>query len=109
MLAWVEMPRGERIASVDGRNRRRACEMVSVEPATVMLNGEDPVAYVWSMNGPRRDMSKGAKAMCYAKLFPEATNKGGRGKKTIVSGNSFDAAALSKARTVLNPSSGEYH
>ena len=41
------------------------------------------VKRIWSENGPRRSMSKGAKAMVAACMFPEK-EKGGRGKKASV-------------------------
>jgi ParB-like chromosome segregation protein Spo0J len=53
---------------LDGRNRRKACEMVGITPTvTRRPAGEDPVAYIFSTNLNRRDMSKGQKAMVIAK------------------------------------------
>jgi len=40
---------------LDGRNRYKACLELGIEPKTRNYNG-DPWAYVWSMNGERRDL-----------------------------------------------------
>jgi hypothetical protein len=47
---------------LDGRNRARACEIVSVEPTTVVYDG-DPIAFVLARNDQRRHMTKGQRAM----------------------------------------------
>lgn len=43
----------------------------------------------------------GQRAMAYALVYPEASNKGGRGKKSVDSVNSIDRAYVSRARYVL--------
>jgi N6-adenosine-specific RNA methylase IME4 len=40
---------------LDGRNRYRACQELGIEPKFRHYNG-DPWAYVWSLNGQRRDL-----------------------------------------------------
>ena len=40
---------------LDGRNRYKACLELGIEPKTRNYDG-DPWAYVWSMNGERRDL-----------------------------------------------------
>jgi len=40
---------------LDGRNRYKACLELGIEPKTRNYNG-DPWAYIWSMNGERRDL-----------------------------------------------------
>lgn len=43
---------------VDGRNRYLACRKVGIEPRIEQLtNDTDPFAYVWSLNGERRDLT----------------------------------------------------
>lgn len=43
---------------VDGRNRFRACELAGVAPRFDSLPDDiDPWAYVWSLNGERRDLT----------------------------------------------------
>lgn len=81
---------------VDGRNRLAACDLADVPPAFVVdesLTDEDAiVAYIWDVNGDRRDMSKGQKAML-------AALAGGR---TDLLSKSIEAssALVAKAKTV---------
>lgn len=67
---------------IDGRNRRRACELAGVEPKVEKLNGEDPVAYIVSAN-THRDLTIGQRAIWNAIAAPEAEHTAGpgRGKK----------------------------
>jgi N6-adenosine-specific RNA methylase IME4 len=45
-------------AIIDGRNRHAACGLVGVQPKFVSVNDDiDPWAYVWSLNGERRDLT----------------------------------------------------
>lgn len=42
---------------LDGRNRLKACNELGIEPTITELKGIiDPFAYVWSLNGERRDI-----------------------------------------------------
>lgn len=84
---------------IDGRNRREACRIAGVDPATVELNGADPIAYILSSNINRRHMTKGQRAMAVAMIYPEP-EKGGRGNKSSVS-EEFSGTRVSMARTVL--------
>lgn len=63
---------------VDGRNRLRACEIANVAPTFEVrddLDDEDAIAsFIWDLNGDRRDMSKGAKAMLAA-LMPGSSTR----------------------------------
>jgi ParB-like chromosome segregation protein Spo0J len=54
---------------IEGRMRLEACDKAGVEPWFEMLNGEDPVAFIWSVNAKRRQMSKGQMAMIAASEF----------------------------------------
>ena len=89
---------------IDGRNRREACRMAGVEPSTVELNGQDPIAYVLSTNIARRHLTKGQRAMAVARLYPEPA-KGGRGKtdaaNTAARHGGFSNDRLNAARAVL--------
>lgn len=43
---------------LDGRNRLAACRMLGIQPKTRNLpDNIDPFAYVWSLNGERRDLT----------------------------------------------------
>jgi hypothetical protein len=87
---------------VDGRTRRAACKQTKVRPDVCLLNGEDPTAYVLSVNVHRRHMTMGQGAMAVALVRPEGARRG-RGKKGTTSGEFSGVAQqrLSDARAVL--------
>lgn len=74
---------------LDGRNRQRACEELDIEPAYREYTGETPVAFVWSLNGTRRHMSKSKLAKVAVNMLSELQAEAkkrqslsqGRGKK----------------------------
>lgn len=47
---------------LDGRHRLRACEELGFSPPTVQFDGEDPTAFVISMNLRRRNLTTGQRA-----------------------------------------------
>jgi N6-adenosine-specific RNA methylase IME4 len=53
---------------LDGRNRYRACIAAGEQPLFVPYRGDDPAAYVVSMNVARRHLSESQRAMVAAKL-----------------------------------------
>lgn len=87
---------------IDGRNRKAACERAGIKPCYTVLDGQDPIAFILSMNIARRELNKGQKAMAIAFAYPEP-EKGGRGKnrkETL----QFSKMRLSQARQVLHHS-----
>lgn len=56
---------------IDGRNRYRACKELGIEPAAREWDGNGSlVAFVWSLNGPRRHLDKGQLAAVAAEMLP---------------------------------------
>jgi hypothetical protein len=52
-------------------------------------------------NVERRSLAAGQKAIATALIYREP-EEGGRGKKTVVTHNSFDRSMLSNARAIVN-------
>jgi hypothetical protein len=48
---------------IDGPNRKIACERAGLQPHYTVLDGQDPIGFIPSMNVARRHPSKGQKAM----------------------------------------------
>jgi N6-adenosine-specific RNA methylase IME4 len=93
---------------LDGRNRYRACIAAGVDPLFVPYRGDDPAAYVVSMNVARRHLSESQRAMVASKL---ATLKRGDNQHSPIGETSQATAArllnvgkrsVERAREVLD-------
>jgi ParB-like chromosome segregation protein Spo0J len=65
---------------LDGRNRWRACQRLQVPHTEKQFTGDDPAAYVWSVNAIRRQLTPSQKAMAATKLV---TAKQGDNRNTV--------------------------
>src|SRR5262249_30891474 len=80
---------------LDGRNRWRACELAGVDPRLKDWSGDDPVAYVVSLNMHRRHLNESQRAMVAARI---ATMK--QGSRTDIA--QIQAKSQSEAASLLN-------
>jgi ParB-like chromosome segregation protein Spo0J len=55
---------------LDGRNRLAACKIAKVTPITKLVETDDPVAYVVSLNVKRRNLTVGQRAIAAAESWP---------------------------------------
>jgi hypothetical protein len=100
---------------LDGRNRYRACIAGGVEVRTREYTGDSPVAFVWSLNGARRQLNKSQLAMIAVKMLEplKAEAKKRQGARTDLniptvpegSGESGEAVAQAAALVGLGATS----
>jgi hypothetical protein len=82
---------------LDGRNRYRACDVAGIEPRFTVYEGDNPLAFVISLNLKRRHLNESQRAMIASKL----ANLGeGRPSKTA----QIYAVSQSEAAELLNVS-----
>ena len=62
---------------LDGRNRYRACERAGITPTSRAYTGDNPVAFVVSLNLHRRHLDESQRAIVAAKIanLPKGTNQ----------------------------------
>lgn len=75
---------------LDGRNRYRVCRRLGVEPLFKTYDGDDPVAFVISLNLKRRHLNESQRAMVATRL---ATMRRGDNQHTEISATSQKKAA----------------
>lgn len=96
-------------AILDGRHRWLACELASVEPRTVIYQGDDPIGYVLSRNLHHRHMTLNARALAVATLDrlprgrPANVASGDiSSRKQLAALGGITLAALARARALLD-------
>lgn len=66
-ITLLRRPHGDDVL-LDGRNRKRACDVVGAELGYSYYQGDDPVAFVLSQNLHRRHLNESQRGMVGAKL-----------------------------------------
>ena len=66
---------------LDGRNRYIACQLLEIEPDYIQYDGDDPLAYVVSLNLCRRHLNESQRAMVAAAIIELRREE--REKKTV--------------------------
>jgi hypothetical protein len=79
---------------LDGRNRHKACQRLQIPHTEKQFTGDDPAAFVWSVNAVRRQLTASQKAMAATKLV---TTKRGDNQYTDRSG---DRTTVDEAATM---------
>lgn len=79
---------------LDGRNRYKACLELNIEPVIESFNG-NPWAYVWSLNGARRDLDGLQRAIIYHKCMANSDDWQAKQKEITDAGNTKRAEAAS--------------
>lgn len=91
---------------LDGRNRYRACIELGITCATEIYQG-NPWAYVWSMNGARRDLVAEQRYLIW-KFCNEHSNEFQRAKEQIkADADRKRSEAAKEQHEISNPRAGE--
>jgi hypothetical protein len=88
---------------IDGRNRYAACLLAEVDPIIEEFTGPDVKAFIVSANINRRHMTKAARTMAVAMMYPEATAYK-RGGANSLETKELNEGVLSQCRTILRES-----
>jgi len=71
---------------LDGVNRWRACERLGIEPIIEQYTGDDPLAYVISLNIRRRHLDVSQRAALATEMLPEFERQAKERMKTMLPG-----------------------
>jgi hypothetical protein len=82
---------------LDGRNRYRACTELNIDPHFVEYTGDSPTAFVWSLNGIRRHLTKSQRAAIAVEMLPhlETEAKERQGERTDIMPISAEGSGVS--------------
>lgn len=95
-------------AIVDGRNRYRACISIGVEPRVEALPADiDPWAYVWSLNGERRDLTADQRYLIWKSCAEHSEAWAAERRRIATEANRKRAVAAKVQHQVSNPRAGE--
>lgn len=67
---------------LDGRHRARACEELGIEPTVFDYEGDEPAAYVLSLNVKRRNLSSSQRAALAVEFLPQLEEEAKRRQGT---------------------------
>lgn len=92
---------------LDGRNRYKACLDLGIQPETKQFKGEDPWAFVWSLNGARRDLVDEQRYLIWKYCHENSEYFQAEIKKIQDEANVKRAEAAKLQHEVSNPRKGE--
>lgn len=79
---------------LDGRNRLTACKLAGIPPSFTIYAGDDPDGYALAVNGQRRDLGKGRKAMVAAQSLLVTNSSAAEAARSIGVSQSLVAKAV---------------
>lgn len=91
---------------LDGRNRHRACVELGLEPNTRTFEG-DPWAYVWSLNGQRRDLVAEQRYLIWKHVHENSEAWQTEKRRIADEANRKRAEATQRQHSMSNPRAGE--
>lgn len=89
---------------LDGRNRYYAARSLLIEYPRVDYDGDDPLAFVWSKNGPRRHLTESQLGVIAAKMETLKQGRPGKDARVHVSREQAAATVGISERTVAKAS-----
>lgn len=93
---------------LDGRNRLKACQELGLTPKTATLPDDtDPWAYVWSLNGARRDLVDEQRYLIWADVAEHSAEWQAAQQAIREEANRKRSEAAKEQHEVSNPRAGE--